>query len=366
MKNTPELAKVFCVTKDEYDLIEDFIIYYGEIFGYNNVIIIDNMSTNEHVLQVYERYKPKGVTVTQWESYEKGEQGRAFTTVMNTYKDTCEFLIGLDTDEIMVLRSVVEKNKPVHRSDLVDFLKRLPLDCTKFTIKQYYLSIADPTCLSYIDFKHTRPFREQHTFLPEYHRNGIKVFYRSSAFSETENGNHNGKVTHGNTLSVDELCYLHFHETGEKRKFERAETVVYGYKYITPQLTVLQRLSKLLPLRYEHARCHHAGFHRVEQYTEFICRRLVVGLFIKYIKRLPEENELHHHALRMCSKGYPFIAREFIHSSEAFVNKSLAEPQVEETMIDAVVFQEQPLSCFNNLVRCNSVAAFIAGFQNRF
>ena len=24
-----ELAKIFCVTRDEYDLIEDFILYYG-------------------------------------------------------------------------------------------------------------------------------------------------------------------------------------------------------------------------------------------------------------------------------------------------------------------------------------------------
>jgi len=95
------LAKIFCMTKNEYDLIEDFILYYGYLFGYDNIIIIDNNSTDERVINIYNKYKNMGITIYFENSYENDGQGNAFTKYMNLYKSSCKYLIGLDTDEFI-------------------------------------------------------------------------------------------------------------------------------------------------------------------------------------------------------------------------------------------------------------------------
>ena len=39
-------VKIFTMVKDEEDIIEYWINYHGSIFGYRNLYIIDNMSTD--------------------------------------------------------------------------------------------------------------------------------------------------------------------------------------------------------------------------------------------------------------------------------------------------------------------------------
>ena len=43
-KKTP-LCKIITLSKNEYDLIEDFLLYYDSIVGIENIIIIDNLCT---------------------------------------------------------------------------------------------------------------------------------------------------------------------------------------------------------------------------------------------------------------------------------------------------------------------------------
>src|SRR5271154_1859977 len=95
--------KIFTVTKNEYDLIESFILYYGSNFGYDNVIIIDNGSDNNDVLNIYSKYKVKGVKIHTELGYKNNLQGDHFTKYMKMYKTEADWLIGLDTDEFLVL-----------------------------------------------------------------------------------------------------------------------------------------------------------------------------------------------------------------------------------------------------------------------
>ena len=75
--------KIFTVTKDEYDLIQEFIDFYGYIFGYDNLIIIDNGSTNTSVLEYYNRVKrEKNVNIVSETGYENCKQGDHFTKYM--------------------------------------------------------------------------------------------------------------------------------------------------------------------------------------------------------------------------------------------------------------------------------------------
>ena len=93
--------KIFCVTKNEYDLIEHFIVYYGYLFGYNNLIIIDNNSTHETVLSLYDKYIKLGITVVYEPNYTGNGQADMFNKYMSLEKSNCDFLFGLDTDEFL-------------------------------------------------------------------------------------------------------------------------------------------------------------------------------------------------------------------------------------------------------------------------
>ena len=50
-------VKIFTMVKDEEDIIEYWINYHGSIFGYRNLYIIDNMSTDGTYEKIM-KYKP--------------------------------------------------------------------------------------------------------------------------------------------------------------------------------------------------------------------------------------------------------------------------------------------------------------------
>ena len=70
------MIKIFTMVKDENDIIIDWILYHGYIFGYNNIYIIDNFSTDgtyelilkfNNLINIYRKddYKKKGVYMTE-------------------------------------------------------------------------------------------------------------------------------------------------------------------------------------------------------------------------------------------------------------------------------------------------------------
>ena len=40
------MVKLFTIVKDEVVIVKDWIIYHGSLFGWNNIYIIDNYSTD--------------------------------------------------------------------------------------------------------------------------------------------------------------------------------------------------------------------------------------------------------------------------------------------------------------------------------
>jgi len=316
------LAKVFCMTKNEYDLIEDFIIYYGYLFGYENIIIIDNNSTHATVAEVYKKYKPLGVTIYYEPNYTGANQGINFTKYMNQYKHECEFLIGLDTDEFLFSCETTSFDK----KDILKVLNNYSRDSTLFKISSYPCSVVDSSSQHYVDFKLSNPARQITTFSNDlirlqkekitfYWKNTSKFFCRSNAFLTTSNGNHILKVSHGNQIQSS-LGLLHFHEIGKKRQFERAKGVVDGYNYFSTTASIEEQLNILPNNNFG------IGRHRVNQYHDTLLRKFLVELFEHYIKRAPTLNELAHHANTKVKMTANQIKEEFKNCKECHMNKT--------------------------------------------
>jgi hypothetical protein len=288
------LAKIFTVTRDEAELIEDFILYYGHIFGFENLVIIDNNSRDERVLRIYDDYIPKGVTVVREPDYTGYGQGIAFTKHMRTLRSSCEFLIGADTDEFIIMSNDERLDSQCMR----DYLREL-LDTpyNMFKISYYHNSIPDPESPHYRRQTTQRPARHITTFTTEETVFGLpcvvgnshaKTFYRASNFIKTENGNHGGVVSGNAVPHYVNLGYLHFNNTGHRDLITKARLVMDGYGYINIMLPVEEQISLLL-CRWTGIR---NGWHRRDQYMRHLIRRMVMALYVRHVGHLPTIDEL--------------------------------------------------------------------------
>ena len=254
------IARIFSVSKNETDLIEDFIIYHGKIFGFENVIIIDNGSTCKIVLDIYSKYKKKGLIVEKELGYDGLSQGKHFTKYMKKYSLNCEFLIGLDTDEF------------IYNGTIINTLKSLPKKYTKFIVKKYMASFPDKSDIKYIDYKFNRPASNINTFIKE-EAIPQKCFFRSRSFISTVNGCHNGKVLKGDTKYINDIEYYHFHSTGKKRSIERSKCIIDGYKYTNLNYPIFQQLKDMINIK-----PNSPGIHRVSEYGLFLNKSLTLSL----------------------------------------------------------------------------------------
>lgn len=99
------MVKVVIATmvKDEEDIIKEWVEYYGEIFGYNNLYIIDNYSTDK-TYDILKTYISKGICLNRVKKYKN--KGDFMTLIKKNIE--CDFFIPVDIDEFLVL---YDKNK---------------------------------------------------------------------------------------------------------------------------------------------------------------------------------------------------------------------------------------------------------------
>jgi len=338
------IVKVFCVTKNEYDLIEHFIIYYGYLFGYNNVIIIDNNSTNKIVLDIYDKYINLGITVVNGESYQGEGQSNSFNKYMKLLQFECDFLIGLDTDEFLFsCDDFKNNNNPFCKEKIFQILNSYNINDTKFKINLYPGSIVDNTNINYINNKFINPSMEIIYFsdiLTDTPLNITpKYFTRSNAFISTSNGNHSVNTTHGNTVNSS-FGLLHFNNTGKRRFYERAKQVIEGYNYFSTSLEISEQIDTLVFNKGN----FRSGIHKVKAYHIILLRMFILDLFIEYIKRLPSQDELHMHTIININNNSADIKNKFKNCKEAYLNKEKIFIFSDKNEKDKVIFYDTPLN----------------------
>lgn len=215
------IAKVIVLTKNEYDMIEDFLIYYGYLFGYENIVIVDNASDHQIVLDVYEKYSKFGVKViTEKRSF---DQATVFMTehIQQVIQDSpCEWLILLETDEFLFWTpTALQQDSVVRKEDVHNFLKSVPSIVTYLRYDKFYHNTVDKQSDGYVNGAYTRPARQAYGFCDQ---DWDKIIVRSSAFHEITQWPHHADVSFGNRQRCYELGLLHFHYPGKRRQFEKA------------------------------------------------------------------------------------------------------------------------------------------------
>jgi hypothetical protein len=108
IERTRSPIKIVLKTKNDPFFIDRWIKHHTKIVGSENLIIFDNMSDDEEVLSVYQRYRDQVAIVRFSGSHNDVHHTSLYRELYRSLARSSEFCIFLDTDEYLIL---IEDNK---------------------------------------------------------------------------------------------------------------------------------------------------------------------------------------------------------------------------------------------------------------
>ena len=196
---------LFTMVKDEVDIVEDWVKYHGKMFGYNNLFVIDNYST-DGTYEILEEYnKNNGLHLIRETDYKmKGDYMRHLIKDNDKGKN-CDIAYPLDIDEFICYYNSV--NGDLDPNKTYDNIKQL-----------------------YEKYKHMSLFKTSYisTMVSSHdnigHENGIKDIkygiYDDSRKNLNKtfinNNRYNGDIDHGNHIPMGRykstnIVLIHYH-----------------------------------------------------------------------------------------------------------------------------------------------------------
>jgi hypothetical protein len=218
------MVKIFTIVKDENDIISEWITYHGYLFGYENLHIIDNMSTDGTYEKMVDFKNTKGINIYRKDDYSK--KGYYMTKLIEKYCLENEFAFPIDIDEFVVYFDKTNNSISTNKDKILNYLNSLPKNNKIFKMNfiftnnhidnNFGFQDAFNECLygSYTDFKEI-----------------AKTFVNSSLFK-------NETIDHGNHYCTNDyiltdLCLVHYHFRNLEQFKKKVYNNVSGFKYPT-------------------------------------------------------------------------------------------------------------------------------------
>lgn len=193
------MTKIFTMVKGEVDIVNEWVLYHGSLFGFTNLYIIDNLSrdgTWEALVNLKAKYN---INISRLPDYKK--KGEYMTTLLKGFCQPNEIGIPIDIDEFIVYHDINTNQISCDRNKISRVLNSLP---------------PSPVYkMNYIFSKITVPDGYENAVLNS--TNGVYLDYGSSAKSFFNKSFFNGTIDHGNhyhtpNYIMTNLCLVHYHE----------------------------------------------------------------------------------------------------------------------------------------------------------
>jgi hypothetical protein len=119
------MVKILTMVKDEVDIVEDWIIYHGSMFGFENLYIIDNYSvdgTYEKIMNL-----KLNTPINVYREWDYTLKGKYMTELIRRHCMNDRFSFPIDIDEFIVL---YEKNKntiSIDKDKIINYFTNLPV-----------------------------------------------------------------------------------------------------------------------------------------------------------------------------------------------------------------------------------------------
>jgi len=253
-----KIVKIVLMTKNEKFLIKKWIQYHGEIFGYENLHIIDD-SDDYDVLNYY-----KTIAYLPIHFYRNNNNLNtlldSINNIMNSIKNDCDFMIKLDTDEFISIYNNETNDISICKEIIRDSFNNLVINGYKYkcsyTMDSRPLeSKEDP--LEYIYFTQ-----------PTYTK--FKTFFNSKTYLNCDLGSHVGTVIspyqQDGIENDTNILIVHYHNQNFESYIENTKRAMISHKYIDLNDDIETQVKKIsvlysLPI---------ASGHKVQIYLKFL------------------------------------------------------------------------------------------------
>jgi len=191
------MVKIFTIVKDENDIVRDWIIYHGCMFGWQNIHVIDNYSTDgtyeiiqefKDLINIYREpdYKKKGEYMTRLIKHNSyGNDKIAFPI------DIDEFIVYYDKDsnskEICIDKDLINNyinNLPpcrVYKANYLDPVLNISHESNRITTELDYANYSDMGhfAKSYVDTRyfHGTIDHGNHIICNDYHLTKLALIH---------------------------------------------------------------------------------------------------------------------------------------------------------------------------------------------
>ncbi len=245
------MVKVFTMVKGEADIVEDWVLYHGDLFGFRNIYVIDNYSkdgTYEILIQLKVKY---GINVYRFPDYKK--KGNYMTLLLRLFGKG-ELVFPIDIDEFIVYYDKPSNNIICDNSIILNHIYSLP-KLPFYKMNYIIAKMLVPTGYS-------RATVESELGAYSNYGSQGKTFFDSALFKGTiDHGNHYNQ----GKFYLSNLCLVHFHE----RNLEQIKKKTYN--------NVLGLGFKPFDLRYLENICRPdlMGYHHVDRQIKILKKQFV-------------------------------------------------------------------------------------------
>ena len=228
------MVKIITMVKNEVDIVSDWILYHGYLFGFQNIFVIDNYS-NDGTYEELLKFKDL-INVSRETTYtKKGEYMRSY---INKYCDEGEIAFPIDIDEFIVYFNYNTNKISIDKNIISTYINNLP---PHYVYKMNYIW-SKFTCNDIIThpngFIHA-PVESKYGYLAEFNIFSKGFINTKLNHDYIDMGNHFLTNNHYKT----DLCLIHFHCRNLDQMKNKILNNILGLGYKN-ELTFLETLTK--------------------------------------------------------------------------------------------------------------------------
>jgi hypothetical protein len=227
------MVKVFTMVKGENDIVKDWVMYHGNLFGYKNLYIIDNFSrdgTYETLVSLKNQY---GINLFRSKDYKK--KGDYMTFLIKKFCKN-EYAFPIDIDEFIVLYDKPKNVILCDNESIYNYIKTLPLS------NAYKMNYIFSKNLVSSGYERATIDSEIGTYI-DYGSNA-KTFFHSLLFkNKIDHGNH----FNTNNYYLTNFCLIHYHIRNLDQMKKKVYNNILGLGYTPFNLPNLKHIIQVNP-----------------------------------------------------------------------------------------------------------------------
>jgi len=218
------------MVKGEVDIITDWVMYHGSLFGFKNLYIIDNLSrdgTWEELCRLKSIYK--GINICRLPDYK--QKGNYMTSFIKSFCSPGDLAFPIDIDEFIVCYNKQTNKISCDGNHFKQIIQSLPLSAV-YKMNYINCKVIDPN-------GYERAARTATNGVYDDYGQMAKSFFNTALF--------NGKIDHGNHYKTSnyvltDLCLVHYHQRNLEQMKKKIYNNVSGLGHNPFDLQGLKRL----------------------------------------------------------------------------------------------------------------------------